>query len=441
MGEPLATPVTVISVGGVRQGVTVAHPARDLRSCVYWGPYRDGGEPGLAAVRSLARGRRTDPASARVRFGIDAAVCAGFALLVALSPGLRATSWLGRTGAVGYGAVLVAVYLAGCGGGRVRRRAVVLALLAAVGYLPALHLGAHWTVLAGFFAGSILLTVRPVLAVPVSVVVCASAGALVWRFGTPSAAPFEALSATVFTAVLALALFGLSRCHRLVAEREHDQRELTRRAISEERLRFARDLHDVLGLSLSAITLKGELTNRLITDEPRRAKEELVELLAMSRRALADVRSVAAGYRELSLDEEWRAVAAVLRVAGVEAVVDRPPIALPDQVATTFAAVLREGVTNVVRHSKASRCELSVRADAEVAWLTVTNDGVDGTDAAGAAAAHGNGLPNLSFRVGMLGGELSAGIQPDGTHRLFVKIPLAPRGDRDGRPAGVPDPH
>ena len=89
-------------------------------------------------------------------------------------------------------------------------------------------------------------------------------------------------------------------------------------AVAEERLRFARDLHDLLGLSLSAITLKSELTRRLLDTDPDRAAEELTEILGLARQALADVRSVASGYRELSLDNESRSARSVLAAADVE---------------------------------------------------------------------------------------------------------------------------
>jgi two-component system sensor histidine kinase DesK len=156
------------------------------------------------------------------------------------------------------------------------------------------------------------------------------------------------------------------------------------------------------------------------------AKEELAELLVMSRRALADVRAVAAGYRELSLDDECRAVAEVLRAAGVRVTSARAGTGdLPPQVAGALAAVLREGVTNVVRHSSATWCAFSVSTSDGTAWLEIVNDGVGAfADIASGPAGSGSGLVNLSRRVETLGGRFTAEAEPDGTHRLVAAIPV-----------------
>lgn len=160
----------------------------------------------------------------------------------------------------------------------------------------------------------LLLAARPARAVPGAVVACVLAGLVPARSGAPGWVD-TVVAGTASSGVAALALFGLGVAARMVAAREGELRELQRSAVAEEHKRFSRDVHDLLGLSLSAITLKGELVDRLMLGRPERAKEELAELLTMSRRALADVRTIAAGYRELSLDDECRAAAAVLGAA------------------------------------------------------------------------------------------------------------------------------
>lgn len=357
----------------------------------------------------------------RLVFSVYAGVCAGIALLAVLTPLAHSPSWPPRLAVAGYGAASVAVHLIAFAAGQVRFRVLTLMVQAGLGFLPLVQFGASWSLLTGFFAGGVLLALKPIVAVPVWALVSGLAGVLSARGAPPGVSVLDGLAGGLFVAVAALALFGLAWFARLAAERDETRRELVRRVVTEERQRFSRDTHDLLGLSLSAITLKGELTARLIESHPQQASEELAEILAMSRKALSDVRLVAAGYRELSLDEECAAAAAMLRAAGIEVVVERGPAGLSGPVATTLATVLREGVTNVVRHSNAGRCELLVRVEDGSVSLMVINDGVLlGQE----PDPHSAGLCNLAYRVGLLGGELAAGMGPDGTHRLCARVPL-----------------
>jgi signal transduction histidine kinase len=196
--------------------------------------------------------------------------------------------------------------------------------------------------------------------------------------------------------------------------------QLAQVAVAEERLRFARDLHDLLGLSLSAITLKSELAHRLVTAAPERARGELTEILAISRLALADVRLVASGYRDLSLDEEFRTAESLLAAAEVDVRLDLKVGELPDQVGTLLATVLREGVTNVLRHSKGERCEITVEQQDQMVYLDIVNDGVTQTPD---LRTNGSGISNLSYRVALFGGELTAGLESDGRFRLRASVP------------------
>ncbi|GLY39735.1 two-component sensor histidine kinase [Amycolatopsis sp. NBRC 101858] len=348
-----------------------------------------------------------------------AAAAAAVALMASLPVLAERQSWVSWLLALSGAAALAGVHLAAFT--RIRRPGLALGVQALLAYLPMLQLGALWSTAGGFFAGGLLLAVRPARALPAAGLVCVAAG-LVSARGTASADAGFAAVASV--GVAALVLFGTGAAARLIAEREEERRELKRRAIAEERKRFSRDVHDLLGLSLSAITLKGELVDRLVIGQPGRAKEELAELLTMSRRALADVRTVAAGYRELSLDDECRAAAAVLSAAGIRVTVARSGTGnLPPEVATALAAVLREGVTNVVRHSTASWCAFSVSKEDGTAWLEIVNDGAGG--AAGGGPGSGSGLRNLVDRVESLGGTLATETGPDATHRLLAAVPVS----------------
>ncbi|MER6798122.1 sensor histidine kinase [Amycolatopsis mediterranei] len=383
-------------------------------------------------IRGVQTGGHAPPSGEERRdfrtlvFGAQAVAAAAVALLAALPVLTGVASWPVRLAALVLAAVLAGGHLAWFGTGRFRRPVLALAVSAAFGLVPLLPLGAPWSPAAGFFAGGVLLVTRSVRAVPAALLACVAAGlGAALTTGSGDAGVGGAVSA----AVAALTLFGLGTAARLVAEREDEVRELKRQVIAEERKRFSRDLHDLLGLSLSAITLKGELVDRLVPGRPEQAKAELAELLVMSRRALADVRRIAAGYRELSLDDECRAAADVLNAAGTRVTVDRSCLGdLPPRVATALATVLREGVTNVVRHSTASWCAFSVSTVDGTAWLEILNDGAGGVDGSGADS--GAGLRNLADRVEDLNGTLTTETGPDGTHRLLVAIPL---GSLEGR--------
>lgn len=365
--------------------------------------------------------------AAAAQWGLLAAlaVAAAWPLVSAGPPGRR---W---TVAVLAAAIVAVAALSGAAVDPVRRAAGagVLALLAGA---PVVAFGGPWLLFSGFFAGGVLCAFKPVYAVPVALLTVAAAG----FFGT-AGVPVAAL-----TAVIAAGVAGLGRLVRLAGGPVRPPGNVLREAVAEERQRFVRDTHDLLGLSLSAITLKCELVDRLIPVQPERARAELAEILTMARQSLAEMRSVAAGRPELSFDDEFRAAVAVLRAAAIDVTVERGSLALPKdepELATTLATVLREAVTNVVRHSKATRCLLAVRTRDGVTELELVNDGVVDRPEPG---RQGAGLRNLEFRVGRLGGELSAGLREDGTHRLVVRIPLgaAPRRERRRRRPGRGEP-
>ncbi|WP_394621851.1 histidine kinase [Lentzea sp. JNUCC 0626] len=213
-----------------------------------------------------------------------------------------------------------------------------------------------------------------------------------------------------------LVLYALTRLWSMVIALQQAREELAAAAVTGERLRFARDLHDLLGYSLSAITLKTELAHRL---SPGQARQELAEVRDIARQALADVRSVALSYRELSFDEELASARALLAVAGVDVRVDADEV--PTEVEVTLATVLREGVTNLLRHSKAEHCEIELSTSGRLVALDIVNDGVP---AVARKSGDGSGIGNLTTRVRALGGDLHAGRTPEHTYRLRAEIPL-----------------
>jgi two-component system sensor histidine kinase DesK len=198
----------------------------------------------------------------------------------------------------------------------------------------------------------------------------------------------------------------------------------TRLALAEERLRFARDLHDLVGHQLSALAVKTQLAVRLSDVDPAAAKAEMSEINALTRKALRELREAVRGYRELDLPAELNSVKAVLEAAGVRCEAHLPYRELPDGVAPVFAYVLREAVTNVLKHSTATFCDISIRFTQEEAELRVRNDGV----ARRPAADMGSGLIGLGERIAAVGGKLTAHPTDDGEFLLTSVVSLPIRG-------------
>ena len=147
--------------------------------------------------------------------------------------------------------------------------------------------------------------------------------------------------------------------------------ENARLAVADERNRFARDLHDILGHSLTVITVKAELANRLLDVDPERARAELADLERLSRDALADVRRAVEGYRDLTLPGELARAREALRAAEIDADLPNSTDEVPSELRELFAWTVREGVTNVIRHSGAPRCTVRLGA----AEVEVRDDG------------------------------------------------------------------
>lgn len=199
-----------------------------------------------------------------------------------------------------------------------------------------------------------------------------------------------------------------------------------RMAAAEERLRIARDLHDVLGHSLSLITLKSELASALAEKDPIRAQREMREVESLARSAMNDVRRTVAAERQPTLATELADARHLLDAAGIALDVSGDDPNLPGDVSALFAWGVREGVTNVVRHSRAHHCTISLTREDDRAVLTVTDDGA-GPDAPGTRL--GSGLAGLSDRAERLGGTVAFETLPDDSgHRLTVSVPI-PSGE------------
>jgi two-component system sensor histidine kinase DesK len=215
---------------------------------------------------------------------------------------------------------------------------------------------------------------------------------------------------------------------RLNVELRQTREELATMAVAAERERIGRDLHDILGHSLTAIAIKAGLARRLIGRDDDAAAAQVAEVETLAREALADVRATASGFRQMSLAGQLAVAASVLRAAGVTAQVPGAVDDVDPSVRELFGYVVREAVTNVVRHAHATTCTITVGPG----WVQIVND--DRADAPREPAPAGNGLTGLDERVRAAGGTLLAGHLAGGGFSVRVSVPL-PRPAAAGLPA------
>jgi two-component system, NarL family, sensor histidine kinase DesK len=205
--------------------------------------------------------------------------------------------------------------------------------------------------------------------------------------------------------------FTAARRSELVDTLRETRAELARMAVADERLRIARDLHDLLGHSLSLITLKAELAGRVIDADPRRAAREITDLETVARRSLGEVRAAVTSYRQPSLAAELAAARQMLSAAGMECRVEAPAsVDLPPDTDALLAWTVREGATNVVRHSGARTATITVTVTGAEASAEIADDGVGPAWASPAGLGErGSGLTGLTERARGAGAQITAG--------------------------------
>ncbi|MFF1632760.1 sensor histidine kinase [Leifsonia sp. NPDC058248] len=229
----------------------------------------------------------------------------------------------------------------------------------------------------------------------------------------------------LITVSIGIMMFAFSRQIESYRKLKQAQGEIARLAVIAERGRFSRDMHDVLGHSLTVVTVKSELARRLVSLDPERAEAEIADIERLSRSALADLRAAVAGYREMSLSTELAAAQAGLAAADIEAHLPRNGDGVDPDLRELFGWVLREGVTNVIRHSGSRNCWVSVTRDS----LEIEDDGkgmaavgvVGAPDAALVAPAQGTGLDGLTARARQAGARVLVGVSSHGGVRLTVR--------------------
>jgi two-component system, NarL family, sensor histidine kinase DesK len=306
----------------------------------------------------------------------------------------------------------------------VRKRRATIAFLAVLALALNLALGSEWRVL--FFhlnvaAGIMLLTRDAYVAI-------AGLAATTLTLGFVSGMAWLALP----TAAIGLWATAFVRQVAAVAELRSAREELARLAVSEERLRFARDLHDLLGHSLSLITLKSELAGRLLPAAPEKAATEVHDIEGVARQALREVRQAVAGYRRPTLDEELAGASEMLEAAGISCRMENKTGVLPKAVDAVLAWAVREGTTNVIRHSHAKHCRIVLARENEEIFAEITDDG--GGYQKENREDSGSGLSGLAERVATFAGRVETDQLPDGGFRLRVVLPTRSAVERPGWP-------
>jgi two-component system, NarL family, sensor histidine kinase DesK len=256
----------------------------------------------------------------------------------------------------------------------------------------------------------------------VVVAAVAGAGALIaWGRHAQAGDIWSILYGSLLAGVIVAVILRLIT---VIRELQQTRQELARVAVDEERLRFARDLHDLLGHTLSVMVVKAQAVRKLASRDPVLAAEQAADIETVGRQALAEVREAVTGYRGRGLAGELEAARTALADAGLLAVIGQDGDPVPPGADALLGWVVREGVTNAIRHSGGHRCEIDVRCGDGAATVEIRDDG---QGAAAQRSSAGHGLRGLAERAAAAGGTLEAGPRAGGGFRLAVSLPVPAR--------------
>ncbi|MGO9820774.1 MAG: sensor histidine kinase [Solirubrobacteraceae bacterium] len=388
----------------------------------------------MRPLRDFALGVRGQfPESTRMRGGAFAAlIWLGFLLFPLADAIATGGSPVGRALTIAAAAVFVAAYVALVMSWRRRswhdRQIGLAAVMLAMAIALTLGSGSSWGFLFTYCAAVVALLFSSEIAW-LGVIACATLASVCSAIAGASGGTVVTFAVTALGIGLLMVLMRDLRVRN--EELTEARAELARAAVAQERERFARDLHDLLGHTLSVIALKAELAGRLLPGDPERAAAEVGEVEQVARQALSEVRDAVSGYRQPTLEGETAGARMALSAAGIEAVMRDSEATLAPDVEAVLAWAVREGATNVIRHSHAARCMVQVTAGLTEASVEVVDDGVRGSPGSGDAPA-GHGLSGLRERAEALGGRLEAGPLPGGGFRLAVSVPVSGSASRVG---------
>ncbi len=332
--------------------------------------------------------------------------------------------------------------LAGRRSGHLRVAVTALGALA----LAISLLDAHsmWTVLfIASAAGAGRL--RPSLAALVGVVAMSALAAVAPLVHGPDIARstdlVRTLESSIEVALVGLVVIGFSQYQRTSQELRRAQAEVARAATELERARISRDLHDLLGHSLSMIALKTELARRLIGRDPERAAVELADVEEVVRTSLRDVRQAVAGYRQVDLEAELEGARIALVAAGFGVHIERPEERLDPSTDALLGWVVREGATNIVRHSRGTQCSISIEQAGGEVRLEILDDGPrpTGSPRSRASVGTGRGLRGIDERLAQAGGTMTTGWRDGDGYALVVTVPARPQASHPAGAASIPN--
>ncbi|MFE4692964.1 sensor histidine kinase [Streptomyces sp. NPDC056749] len=276
--------------------------------------------------------------------------------------------------------------------------------------------------------GTALVLIAPLWMSPVALTaVAVGAGGGAALAGGSGPFVLRTILGMAFTIGLIAVTVRISAWSLGVMSRLRDAQDVkTRLAVAEERLRFGRDMHDVLGRNLAVIALKSELAVELAQRGQPTAMDQMVEVQRIARTSQQEVRDVVRGYREVDLRTELLGARGVLRAAGMECSVQGDGGQLPVPVQSALGWAVREAATNVLRHGNPQRCAIRLETSPDGVRLVVENDGVTPDTAAVPGVSGGSGLHGLRERLASVGGSLEAGPAEGGLFRLTAAVPLPP---------------
>jgi two-component system sensor histidine kinase DesK len=298
-----------------------------------------------------------------------------------------------------------------------------LILLTNLPYLASGWYATGWPQVLGWFVFASALMLLPGLAGATAAVGATAAAVIPYAvhdyavgFGFPQTVLFGCDYAAIL-AMGGLALYGSARLVAILGDLFAARTELAEHALARERARVSRDLHDLLGQSLSAVSLKGDLAIRLLPVDPPAARREIESLTSVARSALSGMRAVARAEHDVSLAAETGSAQTVLTAAGAAVHVAVTLPGLPPALDAVLAWTVREGATNILRHSQPTAVEITASRAGGRIRLEMVNDGAQ------PAAGGGSGLAGLADRAAAVGGTAAGAYLGAGRFRLLVEVP------------------
>jgi two-component system, NarL family, sensor histidine kinase DesK len=343
-----------------------------------------------------------------------------------IATGRTHPAWLATAGLVAFAVLYVATIWCRLRLGRPRTAYALAAVLAGVTIAMSLGFGVTMTStlfpLLALACGAVLpwrrLAIGPPLPVAIALLTAGAAALITWAKHGSGSDIWQACYGTVLAGFI-VAIF--LRFFEAIAELRRTRTELAAAAVDAERLRFGRDMHDLLGHTLSVMVIKAQAVRKLTSIDPEAAAAQAADIEEVGRRALSEVRLAVSGYRGRGLSKELDAARTALTDAGLESATRIETGPLSAEIDSLFGWVVREGVTNVIKHSGARRCDINVGRRDDLVMVEITDDG----DASGSGLpSGGHGLDGLRERVAVAGGTLTAGPLRDGGFRLAVAVPV-----------------